>query len=122
MIPRVRSAGIALCAVLAVASPCLAAEGMAPGRGAIGGQLGGSSFWADADYSEGSRSRLAFSGHYRYVINSRLRWQVSPGFTWSGYSGTVPAANRPLSRSARPGGAAGPVVTTRLVDTCRTPP
>lgn len=90
MISRVRSAGIALCAVLAAASPCLAAEGMAPGRGAIGGQIGGSSFWADADYSEGARSRFAFSGHYRYVINNRFRWQISPGFTWTGYSGDVP--------------------------------
>jgi hypothetical protein len=89
MIPRVRSAGIALLAVLATATPCLAAEGMAPGRGAIGGQLGGSKFWADGDYSEGSKPRLAFSGHFRYVINNRFRWQVSPGFTWSGYSGTV---------------------------------
>lgn len=91
MIPRVRSAGIALCAVLAVASPCLAAEGMAPGRGAIGGQIGGSSFWADGDFSEGARSRFAFSGHFRYVINNRLRWQISPGFTWTGYSGDVAA-------------------------------
>lgn len=90
MIPRVRSAGIALLAMLAAASPCLSADGMAPGRGAIGGQIGGSRFWADGDYSEGARSRLAFSGHYRYVINNRLRWQISPGFTWSGYSGDVP--------------------------------
>ena len=91
MIPRVRSAGIALCAVLAVASPCLAAEGMAPGRGAIGGQGGASRFWADGDFSEGARSRLGFSGHFRYMINNRLRWQISPGFTWTGYSGAVAA-------------------------------
>lgn len=90
MIPRVRSASIALVAVLAVAPPCLAAEGMAPGRGAIGGQLGASRFWADGDYSEGAISRLAFSGHFRYVINNRFRWQVSPGFTWTAYSSTVP--------------------------------
>ena len=90
MIPRVRSAGIVLSAVLAVASPCLAGEGMGRGRGAIGGQLGGSTFWADGDYSEGAKPRLAFSGHFRYVINNRLRWQVSPGFTWSGYSGAIP--------------------------------
>ena len=90
MIPRVRTAGIALCAVLAAASPCLASEGMAPGRGAIGGLIGGSRFWADADYSEGARARFGFSGHYRYVINHRLRWQISPGFTWTGYSGAVP--------------------------------
>jgi hypothetical protein len=91
MIPRVRSASIALLAVLAVASPCLAGEGMGPGRGAIGGQFGGSFFWADGDYSEGAKSRLAFSGHYRYVMNHRFRWQISPGFTWTGYSGAVPA-------------------------------
>lgn len=91
MIPSVRSAGIALLAVLAAASPCLAAVGMAPGRGAIGGQVGGSLFWADADYSEGAQARFAFSGHYRYVVNHWLRWQVSPGFTWSGYSGAIPA-------------------------------
>lgn len=91
MIPRVRSAGIALLAVLAVASPCLGADGMAPGRGAIGGQIGGSRFWADADFSEGARSRFAFSGHFRYVLNNRIRWQISPGFTWTGYSGAVAA-------------------------------
>lgn len=89
MIPSVRSARIALLAVLAVASPCLAGEGMSPGRGAIGGQLGLSRFWADADYSEGASSRPAFSGHFRYVISPRFRWQISPGLTWSGYSSSV---------------------------------
>lgn len=92
MIPKVRSAGIALLAVLAAASPCLAAEGMGRGRGAIGGQIGGSFFWADADYSEGAEPRLAFSGHFRYVMNDWFRWQISPGFTWSGYSSSVPPA------------------------------
>jgi len=90
MIPRVRTAGIALLAVLAVAPPCLAAVGMAPGRGAIGGQLGGSLFWADGDYSKGAKPRMAFSGHFRYVLNNHLRWQVSPGFTWAGYSASLP--------------------------------
>jgi hypothetical protein len=90
MIPSVRSAGIALLAVLAVAPACLAGEGMTAGRGAIGGQLGISRFWADADYSEGASSRLAFSGHFRYVLGPRFRWQISPGFTWSGYSSKVP--------------------------------
>ena len=89
MIPRVRSAGVALLAALAVASPCLAAEGAAPGRGALGGHIGGSFFWADGDYSEGAKSRPALSGHFRYVISPRFRWQISPGFTWSGYSGAV---------------------------------
>jgi hypothetical protein len=92
MIPKVRSAGIALLAVLAAASPCLAAEGMAPGRGALGGQIGGSYFWADGDYSLGAEPRLAFSGHFRYVMNSWLRWQISPGFTWAGYSSQYPPA------------------------------
>jgi hypothetical protein len=91
MIPRVRSAGVALLAALAVASPCLAGEGMGRGRGAIGGQIGGSRFWADGDYSEGAKSRFAFSGHFRYVVTPHLRWQISPGFTWSGYSGSVAA-------------------------------
>ena len=90
MIPRVRTAGIALFAVLAVASPCLAAVGMAPGRGAIGGQVGGSLFWGGKDYSDGARTRPALSAHYRYVVNNRLRWQVNGGFTWSGYSSGVP--------------------------------
>jgi hypothetical protein len=90
MIPSVRSASIAVWAMLAVASPCLAGEGMSPGRGAIGGQIGISRFWADGDYSEGASSRPAFSGHYRYVVSHRFRWQISPGFTWSGYSSQVP--------------------------------
>ena len=90
MIPSVRSASIVLFATLAVVSPCLAAEGMGPGRGAIGGQFGGSRFWAEEDYSEGAQSRLAFSAQFRYTVNRYLRWQVSPGFTWTGYSGSVP--------------------------------
>src|SRR5262245_65334714 len=92
MIPSVRSAGIALFAALAVVSPCLAAEGMSPGRGAIGGQFGGSTFWAQDDYSEGAQARLAFSGHFRYMVGRHVRWQVSPGFTWTGYSNSVPLA------------------------------
>jgi len=90
MIPRVRTAGIALLAVLAVAPPCLAAVGMVPGRGAIGGQLGGSLFWAEGDYSKGAKPRMAFSGHFRYVLNDHVRWQASPGFTWAGYTGSLP--------------------------------
>lgn len=90
MIPRVRSAGIAFLAVLAIASPCPAADGMDPGRGAIGGQTGASFFWADGDYSEGAKSRFAFSGHFRYVMSNHFRWQISPGFTWTGYSGAIP--------------------------------
>lgn len=105
MIPRVRSAGIAFLAVLAVASPCLAAGEMAPGRGGIGGQFGGSVFLGDGDYSRGARPRLAFAGHYRYVINGGFRWQVAPGFTWTTYSGAqpmpVPDGNFPQDVSKR---------------------
>lgn len=87
MISGVRSASIALFAVLAVAQPCLAATGMEKGRGAIGGQIGGSYFWGGEDYSEGAKPRMAFSGHFRYVLGNHWRWQISPGFTWAGYSG-----------------------------------
>ena len=92
MIPSVRSAGIALFAGLATASPCLAAVGMAPGRGAIGGQIGASYFWAQDDYSEGAEVRFAFSGNFRYVFKPWGRWQISPGFTWAGYSEGTPIA------------------------------
>jgi len=89
MFHRLCSASLALLAVLAVASPCLAAEGMGPGRGGIGGQLGASTFWADGDYSEGALNRLGFEGHFRYVMSNRFRWQISPGFTWTGYSSQI---------------------------------
>ena len=89
MLHRLRWASIAFIAVLAVAPPCLAAQGMGPGRGGIGGQIGGSRFWADADYSEGAQARPAFSGHFRYMMSNHLRWQISPGFTWAGYSSSV---------------------------------
>jgi hypothetical protein len=92
MNPSVRSASIALLAMLAAVSPCLAGVGMAPGRGALGGQIGGSFFWADGDYSEGAQARFAFDGHFRYVMSTHLRWQISAGFTWAGYSASTPIA------------------------------
>jgi hypothetical protein len=89
MFHRLRWASVAFLAVLAVAPPCLAAGGMGPGRGGIGGQLGGSLFWADGDYSEGAKARFAFSGHFRYVFSDHFRWQISPGFTWAGYTNQI---------------------------------
>ena len=96
---RVSSATLAL---LTVASACLAAEtGYAPRRGALGGLIGGSWVLADADYSKerdaagafgglDSRPRFAFAGNFRYVVNNRWRWQVSPGFLWAGYKHESP--------------------------------
>ncbi|MBI1795576.1 MAG: hypothetical protein HYR74_00835 [Candidatus Eisenbacteria bacterium] len=86
---RLRTASLALLATLAAASTCLAAEGMGTGRAGIGGQLGGSTFWADGDYSNGVIQRLAFGGHFRYMMSNHWRWQVSPGFTWTTYTSQI---------------------------------
>ncbi|HYM81370.1 MAG TPA: hypothetical protein VEY91_08150 [Candidatus Limnocylindria bacterium] len=90
MIARVRWVGIASLAVLAAASPCLAADptGMAPGRGGVGGLLGGSYFAFSDDYSAGAQPRLVFAGNFRYVASPWFRLQFSPGFTWAAYSNT----------------------------------
>lgn len=63
----------------------IATRGPLPGRGGLGGQVGGSYMFADGDYSDGAQPRLSFTGHFRYVINKSWGWQVSPSFTWSGY-------------------------------------
>lgn len=64
----------------------IATKGPLPGRGGIGGQIGGSYLVAGgADYSDGAQPRLSFVGHFRYVISPGWGWQVSPYFTWSGY-------------------------------------
>ena len=116
MISSLRWAGIALCAML-VASPSLAQTavpdtvsariaaptpgpasaaandrtGAAPGRGGVGGSIGGSYFDMGTDYSKGAQPRFDFSGHYRYVFSRHWRLQVSPGFTWSAYAKTEQA-------------------------------
>jgi hypothetical protein len=99
MIPRVYGVGGALVAVLTVVSVCLAAEpDNGPGKGGVGGQLGVSSFRADrmlgngwfGDYSAGALPRFALKANFRYVVNQWLRWQVSPGMTWSAYKGDEP--------------------------------
>lgn len=63
----------------------VATQGPLPGRGGIGGQVGGTYMYAEGDYSEGSQPRLSFTGHFRYIINRTWAWQFSPSFTWSGY-------------------------------------
>ena len=68
---------------------------------AIGGLVGGSQVYADADYSNrrtpsgeyGSRDaqpRFGFSANFRYAMTPWLRWQVSPGFFWVAYDQDSP--------------------------------
>jgi hypothetical protein len=96
MIPRARSVGIVLAAMLTAAPVCFAADpGYAPSKGGIGGQIGGSTFAFDrsfqkTDYSHGAKPRFAFAAHFRYTVNPSFRWQVSPGFTWAGYDRVPP--------------------------------
>jgi hypothetical protein len=87
--------GIALLASLTVATACFAADqGASPGRGALGGQIGGSTFAIDrtlgsdwfGEYSNGASPRPSFDIHWRYQISKRWRGQIATGFTWSGYS------------------------------------
>ena len=92
MIPSFRCVSVALTALLTTASACLGAEpGYGPNKGGVGGGIGGSKFVQDGDYSEGSALRFAFSGTFRYVMRPWLRWQVSPGLTWSAYQVGTPA-------------------------------
>jgi len=95
MSARVRWSSIASLAVLAVAAPCLAADavtptGMAPGRGGIGGQVGGSYFYMADDYSAGAQPRMAFAGNFRFMMSHTMRFQFSPGFLWSAYTNKEP--------------------------------
>jgi hypothetical protein len=121
MIQRVTWVGVASLAVLAVAlscpgpigialaqtpdtasvtvapAPAPAHAGMVPGRGGVGGQLGGSYFTFDGDYSSGVQPRFAFAGNLRYVVSEWLRLQFSPGFTWTAYSNTEPVPFQDLN-------------------------
>jgi len=96
MIPRIRWVSFAVTVLLTVASACLAAEGepsYKPGKGGVGGQIGGSYFGYDrmlgsdwfGDYSKGAMPRFSFAGQFRYVSSRHWRWQVNPGFTWTAY-------------------------------------
>jgi hypothetical protein len=106
MIARARWVSIALFAML-VAAPCLAQDaptptpapsppptsartGTQPGRGGVGGLIGGSYFYSADEFSKGALPRFDFSGQLRYVFSRGLRLQVSPGFTWAAYSKTEP--------------------------------
>lgn len=99
MIPRARRVSVAVLAALTVASACPAAEPYGTGRGGIGGQIGFSYFRFDrafgsdwfGDYSAGANSRLSFHAHWRYAMSPSLRWEVSPGMTWSAYGRNIPA-------------------------------
>jgi hypothetical protein len=83
---------VTLPAAPAAAAPAPAAPaprpttGSIPGRAGIGGLIGGSWYVASGDYGEGALPRFALGGNFRYQINPKLRFQLSPGFTWSGYS------------------------------------
>jgi hypothetical protein len=93
MITRARLASAAMLLLLASASVSFAQapdssaarSGARPGRGAIGGLVGGSWILAGKDYSDGAQPRFSLAGNFRYVISRRLRWQVTPLFTWSAY-------------------------------------
>ena len=86
MIPRASWVSVVLGARLSVATLSHAQEaGYGPGRGGVGGQMGGSVMLGEEDYSKAAGSRFAFSGHFRYAITPWLRWQISPAFTWTGY-------------------------------------
>lgn len=81
--------GLAGSAWAADADSTAAPIGHKPGRGSVGGQLGGSLLVADGDYSEGAQPRFSFSGHFRYVISEGSRWQFSPLYTWTAYANDV---------------------------------
>lgn len=122
MISSVRWVSIALFALLTAASTCLAAgpdtTGAIPGRGSLGGSMGVSYFghasgtssdekatfsnWS-GPYSIGAEPRFSLAANFRYVMTRHLRWQVSPGFTWTGYSKTgIPAPMMDLNFPSDP--------------------
>ncbi len=97
------SAATTIVAAPAPVAPPAPTTGALPGRGSVGGQVGVTSFLAEKDYSQGALPRMSFSGHFRYVINKGLRWQVSPYFTWSAYKVDAPVpftdSNFPADRT-----------------------
>ena len=112
MISRFRWVSIAAFALLTVASVCAAQDSLsvntpaAPaaipavtpaatpaaetgpkrGFGGIGGQFGGSFLTGAEDYSKESLARISLAGTFRYYVGRSVRWQISPGFFWAGYS------------------------------------
>jgi hypothetical protein len=70
-------------------------------RGSFGGFIGWGSFLADGDYSHSrsesggydgrdTRSRPGFQATFRYQMSEHFRWQISPGYTWAGYTKDSP--------------------------------
>lgn len=98
MIPRLLTTGVVLVALFVMAPVAFAQEtvaavrdsGAAPGRGGIGGMLGGGQVIADGDYSEGAQPRFAFAAYFRFVATDWLRLQLAPGFTWTAYKDGEP--------------------------------
>lgn len=89
---RIRLASLVALLCLATASvsqaqsaDSVATKGPLPGRGSIGGQVGGSYIVSGGEYADGTQPRFSFAGQFRYVISRSWGWQVSPYFTWNGY-------------------------------------
>ncbi|NOT34369.1 MAG: hypothetical protein HOP12_09390 [Candidatus Eisenbacteria bacterium] len=61
-------------------------SGATTGRAGVAGYVGASKFVAAEDFSTGALPRFDFAATLRYVLSPGWRLQVSPGFTWSGYS------------------------------------
>jgi hypothetical protein len=100
-------AAVAPAAAETTATPAATAHRFGiPGQASLGGGMGISRFLADGDYTHtrdgggsgrdvwGTRDaagRFAFAANLRYTVSKRLRWQVSPGFLWTGYKDNSPA-------------------------------
>jgi hypothetical protein len=69
-------------------TPAEPRRGDRPGYGGVGGQFGVGDVRAAGDYSEFSQVRMSFSANWRYTFANSWRWQVSPGFVWTGYAKT----------------------------------
>ena len=101
---RVSCVSAAVLALLTLASACFAADSLTViqrGKASLGGQLGLSRFLSDEDYTKsrdaggafGSsdvRQRFAFAANFRYTMSPSWRWQIAPGYTWTGYQKDSP--------------------------------
>lgn len=88
----------------AAATPAAAApkKSLVKGMASMGASLGVSAFIADGDYSNRRtddlsdfgntdiRERFAFGAAFRYGLTPWLRWQLSPGYSWTGYKKDSP--------------------------------
>ena len=109
---RVRLAGAVVLALVALASvshaqapdttTTHARTGYLPGRGSVGGQIGGLWLLSGNDFAPGAQPRFSFIGHFRYVISRSWRWQVSPYLGWNSYRTGSAAPYRDLNFPADP--------------------